>query len=37
MLGAAEGLSVAAVTGDITPLQAQQELAATIMAMVERA
>ncbi len=37
MLGAAEGLSLAAVTGDITPLQAQQELAATIMAMVERA
>jgi AcrR family transcriptional regulator len=36
MLGAAEGLSSAATTGDITPLQAEQELAATIMAMVAR-
>lgn len=36
MLGAAEGLSSAATTGDITPAQAQQELAATIMAVVAR-
>ncbi|MEG2806010.1 TetR/AcrR family transcriptional regulator [Stenotrophomonas sp.] len=37
MLGAAEGVSYAAVNGDITAHQAQQELAATIMAMVARA
>lgn len=37
MLGAAEGLSYAAVNGDITPQQAQQELADTIIAMVARA
>ncbi|MNK35008.1 Bacterial regulatory protein, tetR family [compost metagenome] len=37
MLGAAEGLSYAAVNGDITAAQAQQELAATIIAMVTRA
>lgn len=37
MLGAAEALSYAAITGDITPAQAQQELAAIILAMVERA
>lgn len=37
MLGAAEGLSYAAVNGDITPQQAQRELADTIIAMVARA
>jgi len=36
MLGAAEGLSYAATTGDITPEQAVRELAATIAAMVAR-
>jgi len=36
MLGAAEGLSYAATTGDITAQQAVQELAATITAMVTR-
>ncbi|MGF6401220.1 AcrR family transcriptional regulator [Pseudomonas frederiksbergensis] len=36
MLGAAEALSHAAATGEITPVQAQEELFATIMAMVER-
>lgn len=37
MLGAAEGLSCAAASGDITATQAQQELAASIVAMVLRA
>jgi AcrR family transcriptional regulator len=37
MLGAAEGLSYAAVNGDITPQQAQRELAEIIIAMVARA
>lgn len=37
MLGAAEGLSYAAVNGDITAAQAQHELAETIVAMVTRA
>ena len=37
MLGAAEGLSCAAVNGDITPEQAQDELTAAIVAMVTRA
>lgn len=36
MLGAAEALSHAAATGEITPVQAQDELFATIVAMVER-
>ncbi|MNU95189.1 hypothetical protein D3C71_851960 [compost metagenome] len=36
MLGAAEGLSCAATTGDISPEQAVRELAATIAAMVAR-
>ncbi|CAD5110488.1 TetR/AcrR family transcriptional regulator [Zestomonas carbonaria] len=36
MLGAAEALSHAAVTGEITPRQAQDELFETIVAMVER-
>ncbi|MEK0265989.1 TetR/AcrR family transcriptional regulator [Stenotrophomonas rhizophila] len=36
MLGAAEGLSYAATTGDISPEQAVRELAATIVAMVAR-
>ncbi|UVK96934.1 TetR/AcrR family transcriptional regulator [Pseudomonas sp. B21-048] len=36
MLGAAEALSHAAATGEITPVQAQEELFATIVAMVER-
>ncbi len=36
MLGAAEGLSYAATTGDITAQQAVQELAAAITAMVTR-
>ncbi|MCW6026687.1 TetR/AcrR family transcriptional regulator [Stenotrophomonas sp. SRS1] len=36
MLGAAEGLCSAATAGDITPAQAEQELAATIEAMVMR-
>lgn len=37
MLGAAEALSYAAANGDITPAQAQDELVATITAMVARA
>lgn len=36
MLGAAEGLSYAAATGDITADQAQAELSASIIAMVKR-
>ena len=36
MLGAAEALSQAAATGEITPKQAQEELFDTIIAMVER-
>ncbi|WP_367375094.1 TetR/AcrR family transcriptional regulator [Pseudomonas lini] len=36
MLGAAEALSHAAATEEITPVQAQDELFATIVAMVER-
>lgn len=36
MLGAAEALSQAAATGEITPQEAQDELLATIVAMVER-
>jgi len=36
MLGAAEALSHAAATGEITPVQAQDELFAMIVAMVER-
>lgn len=36
MIGAAEALSHAAATGEITPVQAQDELFATIVAMVER-
>ena len=36
MLGAAEALSHAAAAGEITPVQAQEELFATIVAMVER-
>ncbi|WLG82900.1 TetR/AcrR family transcriptional regulator [Pseudomonas cucumis] len=36
MLGAAEALSHAAATGEITPVQAQDELFATIVAMVQR-
>lgn len=36
MLGAAEALSHAAATGDITPVQAEGELLATIVAMVGR-
>lgn len=36
MLGAAEALSHAAATGEITPEQAQDELFATIVAMVQR-
>ncbi|MDH4569053.1 TetR/AcrR family transcriptional regulator [Pseudomonas sp. BN414] len=36
MLGAAEALSHAAVTGEITPEEARDELRATIVAMVER-
>ncbi|MBK5302075.1 MULTISPECIES: TetR/AcrR family transcriptional regulator [Gammaproteobacteria] len=36
MLGAAEALSHAAATGEITPVQAQDELFATIVTMVER-
>jgi len=36
MLGAAEALSHAAATGEITPAQAQEELFETIIAMVER-
>jgi len=37
MLGAAEGVSYAAVNGDITVAQAQRELAETIVSMVARA
>ena len=37
MLGAAEAVSHAAALGEITPVQAQEELCATIVAMVERA
>ena len=37
MLGAAEAVSHAAALGEITPAQAQEELCATIVAMVERA
>lgn len=37
MLGAAEGLACAAVNGDVTPVQAQEELTAVIIAMVARA
>ncbi|QZI73180.1 TetR/AcrR family transcriptional regulator [Pseudomonas protegens] len=37
MLGAAEAVSHAAALGEITPVQAQEELCATIIAMVERA
>lgn len=36
MLGAADALSEAAATGDITPAQATRELSDTIVAMVER-
>ncbi|QPC94364.1 TetR/AcrR family transcriptional regulator [Mesorhizobium sp. INR15] len=36
MLGAAEALSYAAATGEITPIQAQEELFETIVAMVAR-
>ncbi|UCP00741.1 TetR/AcrR family transcriptional regulator [Metapseudomonas lalkuanensis] len=36
MLGAADGLSHAAATGEITPEEARDELRATIVAMVER-
>ncbi|MDA8483368.1 TetR/AcrR family transcriptional regulator [Pseudomonas resinovorans] len=36
MLGAADGLSHAAATGEITPKEAREELCATIVAMVER-
>ncbi|WLI14862.1 MULTISPECIES: TetR/AcrR family transcriptional regulator [Pseudomonas] len=36
MIGAAEALSHAAAIGEITPVQAQDELFATIVAMVER-
>jgi len=36
MLGAAEALSHAAATGEITPAQAQDELFETIIAMVDR-
>ena len=36
MLGAAEALSHAAATGEITPEQAQDELFETIIAMVDR-
>lgn len=36
MLGAAEALSHAAATGEITPVQAQDELFATIVALVQR-